>query len=74
MKEYSILGGYKVRKCLVLGLEMKFHGWFQRSDIIEPSPMAGGHSGGVLQYPVGLVEDSEGKMTEVLPKQIKFIQ
>ena len=37
-----------------------FFGIFQRSEIIKPSPMVGGHNGGVLQYPVAVVEGENG--------------
>ncbi len=36
--------------------EVPFHGVFQYSDVIEPSLMVGGHPGGVIAYPVAVVE------------------
>lgn len=33
-----------------------FHGIFQKSYIVKPSPMIGGSSGGVVAYPVAVVE------------------
>lgn len=61
------------RKCIVEESEMIFHGWFQYSEVVEPSPMVGGHSGGQLQYPVGVVEDEDGAVIAVPAWNIKFI-
>ena len=36
-------------------VEVPFHGIFQYSDVVSPSAMLGGHSGGVIAYPVVLV-------------------
>lgn len=36
-------------------VEVPFHGIFQYSDVVQPSLMVGGHSGGVVAYPVALV-------------------
>ena len=33
-----------------------FHGIVQKSYIVKPSPMIGGSSGGVVAYPVAVVE------------------
>ena len=38
----------------------KFHGIYQRSEIVLPNPMIGGHQGGTLMFPVAVVEDSDG--------------
>lgn len=35
----------------------KFHGIYQHSKIVPPSPMVGGHSGGTITLPVAVVED-----------------
>ena len=43
----SIDGGWR---------EVPFYGVFQYSDVIGPSLMAGGHPGGVIAYPVAVVE------------------
>lgn len=37
-------------------VEVPFHGIFQYSDVIEPSPMVGRHNGGVIAYPVAVIE------------------
>lgn len=37
-------------------VEVPFHGIFQYSDVIEPFPMIGGYNGGVIAYPVAVIE------------------
>ena len=36
--------------------EVPFHGVFQYSDVIAPSLLVGGHTGGTIAYPVAVVE------------------
>lgn len=49
-----------------------FHCWGNRSDIIPPSPMVGGHSGGVISRPVAVIELKNGEVREVPPACIRF--
>lgn len=56
-------------KALINGL---FHKWVDKCEIIPPSIMVGGHSGGELKYCVGLVELEDGKVIAVLPSAITF--
>lgn len=63
----------ELRPCLVNGKKALFHTWKHRSQIVEPSPLRGGHLGGVLEYTVGIIEYEDGKVCECLPSQIKFI-
>ena len=37
-----------------------FYGVFQLSTVIDPSPMIGGHPGGVIAYPVAVVDFGDG--------------
>lgn len=37
-----------------------FYGIFQLSTVIDPSPMIGGHPGGVIAYPVAVVDFGDG--------------
>lgn len=41
-------------------IEAKFYGVFQYSTILKESFMIGGLSGGVIAYPVAIVEDENG--------------
>lgn len=37
-----------------------FYGVFQLSTVIDPSPRIGGHPGGVVAYPVAVVDFGDG--------------
>ena len=52
-------------------VEAEFVGIFQYSNVINPSPMLGGHPGGVIAYPVALVKIA-GKFKETVPSKISF--
>lgn len=60
------------RKCIFKKTVCTFHGFFQRSMIIEPSLMLGGHDGGVMAYPVAIIETEEGEVLEVGAMKIQF--
>ena len=49
-----------------------FHCWEQTSDVIGPSPMVGGHSGGVIAGVVAIVEREDGRVGRVRPEDIRF--
>lgn len=51
-----------------------FHGVFQYSDVIAPSPMVGGHPGGTIAYPVAVVETKSGGLTMKYLAHIKEIR
>lgn len=40
--------------------EAEYIGVFQRSRVINPSPMVGGHPGGVIAYPIAVVKIGDG--------------
>ncbi len=54
-------------------VEAEFIGVYQYSGVIEPSPMIGGHPGGVIAYPVAVVKLNE-KLKEVKLSDITFKQ
>lgn len=58
---------------MIDGKKGYFHCWEQRSEIIDPSPMLGGHGGGVVAYTLAVVELEDGSITKALPHHIKFI-
>lgn len=68
-----------MRNCLVRisadeePIKCKFHCWSQTSNVIQPSLLVGGHNGGTVIFPVGIVEDEEGQVRTVYPNDIKFI-
>ena len=53
------------RKCIFKKTVCTFHGFFQRSMVVEPSLVLGGHDGGVMAYPVAIIETEEGDVLEV---------
>jgi len=52
-------------------LEAIFIGVFQYSRIIEPSMVRGGHSGGIIAYPIAVVK-IDGKIIDVKLSDITF--
>ena len=60
------------RKCIFKKEVYTFHGFYQESNVIPPSPSVGGHSGGVIAYPVAIIEDEKGNVMEVEAIKIQF--
>jgi hypothetical protein len=50
-----------------------FHCWEQKSQVVAPSPMVGGHPGGTVSGVLGIVEFANGSIAEVEPTDIVFI-
>lgn len=50
-----------------------FHCWEQRSEVIPPSPMIGGHSGGTVTQVLGIIEREDGTIHKAYPEEIRFI-
>lgn len=67
----------KLRPCYILGKDSKqkalFHCWSYHSDIYAPSPMVGGHPGGVVARMSAIVELEDGSVTLIHPQSIKFV-
>lgn len=63
----------ELRPCLVDGKYAFFHKWVEKSHIVPPSPMIGGHDGGVIKYALAIVEYENGKIAEVEPTSIQFV-
>ena len=64
----------KNRKCIFKKTVCTFHGFFQRSIIMRPSLMIGGDDGGVLAYPVAIIETEEGDVIEAQAVSIQFME
>lgn len=62
---------WETRLCEVDGELGYFHTWEQRSDVVEPSIMRGGHPGGSVSRVYGIVEFKD-RVRRVDPYQIKF--
>lgn len=61
------------RPCLIKDKKALFHMWFECAKVVPPSPMVGGHSGGIIKDVFGLVEFEDGSVSEVYPYEIKFL-
>lgn len=60
------------RPCYVKDKKALFHRWEEKSEIVVPSPMVGGHGGGVVKGTLAIVEYEDGTIDEVRPQQIRF--
>ena len=60
------------RSCYVNGKKAMFHTWVGVSEIVAPSVLKGGHSGGVISDVLGLVEYEDGTVAKVNPNKIRF--
>ena len=61
----------ELRLCEVDGEVGYFHTWEHRANVVDASPMIGGHPGGQISYILGIVEFSDG-VKRVDPTSIKF--
>lgn len=62
----------RTRDCVVDGQPGYFHTWEQYSEVMPPSPLVGGHSGGTIAQVFGIVEFSDG-VRRVEPYKIEFV-
>ena len=62
----------KLRPCEVSGEKAYFHRWVDKSEILAPSMMIGGHNGGVISATLALVEFEDGRIEECYPHRIVF--
>lgn len=62
----------EARPCYYKGRKAVFHKWSQFSNIIPPSPMIGGHGGGVVSGTRAIIETANGVVLEVQPMEIQF--
>lgn len=69
----EIIIKHELRPCIVNGLKSLFHGWEQRSEVIPPSPLKGGHSGGEIKLTLGIIEREDGTIHKAYPEEIRFV-
>lgn len=62
---------YPTRLCEVKGELGYFHLWEQWSNVVDASPLRGGHPGGQIGQVYGIVEFKDG-VRRVDPESIKF--
>lgn len=60
-------------KCREVFKKAYFHRWVEISNVIDASPLVGGHPGGQIKYTLGLVEYEDGKIEQVSPERIQFV-
>lgn len=61
------------RPCIVDDMRATFHRWEDKSWIVPPSPMVGGHAGGVVRGTYAIVEMPDGTVREVEPGDVRFL-
>lgn len=61
------------RPCIASGKKALFHRWTERAQIVPPSPMVGGHSGGIIKDTAGIIEYEDGTVADVYATNIKFV-
>lgn len=61
------------RPCLVGGKKALFHKWVERAELVAPSPLRGGHQGGVVSAVLALIEFETGDVAEVYPNKLRFL-
>lgn len=62
----------ELRPCIAKGKQAVFHRWSDKSIIVPPSPLRGGHNGGEARVTVGIVEYKDGTIHECYPNEIRF--
>lgn len=61
------------RRCEVDGKKALFHRWCDHYGVVEASPVLGGTPAGQIKYTMGIVELENGKVKEVTPSRILFL-
>lgn len=63
----------KCRLCRVKGRKAIFHRWTEIATVVEPSLLVGGSPGGKTNITLAIVEYKNGKVEQVYPGEIKFL-
>lgn len=68
----------KLRPCYILGehgnkTKALFHCWNHISNVVDASPLIGGHPGGAVAWTAAIVELEDGSITLVHPQNITFM-
>lgn len=61
------------RPCMVEGKKALFHKWEDKSEVVRPSAIRGGHNGGELRATFAIIEYEDGSIAEVFPHKLKFL-
>lgn len=68
----SIIIKKETRPCFADGKKAMFHQWTNESEIVPPSIMRGGHSGGVISTTLAIVEYEDGTVHKTFPEKVRF--
>lgn len=68
-----IVSNSEMRPCIAHGKKAFFHRWADKSEIVPPSVLKGGHGGGVVRGVLAIVEYEDGTVGEACPENIKFL-
>ena len=63
---------YRIKKSAE-DIKALFHCWGYRSELVDASPMIGGHPGGQVSGTFAIVEYEDGTIHEAEPTQIRFV-
>lgn len=63
----------KLRPCLFKDKKALFHRWDEVSQAVEAGIAIGSHPAGWLKYTLAIIELEDGKIVEVSPTLIKFL-
>ena len=63
---------YRIKKSAE-DIKALFHCWGYRSELVDASPMFGGHPGGQVSGTFAIVEYEDGTIHEVEPTRIRFV-
>lgn len=70
---YEIARRDRFRLCMVGEEQALFHRWTEERQLVDASPMIGGHPGGEIASTLAIVEYMDGRVERVLPEQIRFL-
>lgn len=63
----------ELRPCLFKDKKALFHRWDEVSQAVEAGFAIGSHPAGWLKYTLAIIELEDGKIVEVSPELIKFL-
>lgn len=61
------------RPCMVGDKRALFHRWEDKSEIVPPSNLRGGHCGGVVRCSLAIVEFEDWHIAEAYPHNVRFL-
>lgn len=62
-----------MRPCLIKGKKCLFHRWVERRWLVGAGSLRASRAGGLCAVTMALVEDENGQIMEVYPREVRFI-